>query len=343
MDEEGKVPKELVELDYMVRASVGAAKCRACRTPLPADALVTRRYCDPACRAKFHRMKKDKRARDPLGIVRTGDEDPEIFTIAKMMAIENLDDEIRTVIRDEVRKSITKSVQDKMLGATEIMAEMLPIALARLAQDMGSKDWVRSHRAQGLFFKYMSQNVVTANPEEEQSRTINLIVNQDPNTALSVHNVPATPLGQEFITASTELTPEIKYDGDGNVVEGFELGDIETLFPIRFVAEQFSQEFDEDAHLGRHEFAAGVDGINANRRGATEFRQDHLEIAALEFVGDVPGRAQADAQARQERLAHELARIGADIALDLDGFLSVRPVETPALLRIRGETVVEFE
>lgn len=111
---------------------------------------------------------------------------PEHIVKARQLAFGNLEDEVREVMRDEIRKTVTQAVKDNVLGAAEVMTHLLPSVLAGLAQDVQSEDWMVRSRAQAIVLKY-AMPFGEEKVEKDDLRIINVI-----------HNVPIpdSPLGE---------------------------------------------------------------------------------------------------------------------------------------------------
>lgn len=142
--------------------------CRACGTALPEDSDRRRKYCDDACRKRFERqVKKEAEELAEYGyddqkllLARPGENGfgsriTETTRLMRRMAIERLDDEVRTEMRQQISETITPIVRDKIYGAANAMAELLPIALAGIAIDLESDDWMIRGRARDALLKYV--------------------------------------------------------------------------------------------------------------------------------------------------------------------------------------------
>lgn len=133
-------------------------ECRNCQAPLDGD--TRRRYCSTKCKREFNERFADVSVTDP----KTGElaprAVPEYVKKARALAERKLndmvalDDEVREVMREEIRKHITEQVKDKVLGATDLMATMLPLAMARLYQDLESPVWAEYSRAAAIVMRY---------------------------------------------------------------------------------------------------------------------------------------------------------------------------------------------
>lgn len=67
---------------------------------------------------------------------------------------ESEDDYFREVLQDAVRDQVTTYVQDNILGAAEIITNLLPKALASLADDLENGDEYLRAKARDTLFKY---------------------------------------------------------------------------------------------------------------------------------------------------------------------------------------------
>lgn len=126
-----------------------------------------RKYCSINCRKKFTTKSLAGRPKDPDHI-----------KIAKALARGRLEDMVREVMSDEIRKAVGQVVRDKVLGAAEAMTEALPKAVAGLAVDVEDENVFIRQRAQALLFKYTMPFL----REEGQK--------QDLGQITVIHNVP---------------------------------------------------------------------------------------------------------------------------------------------------------
>lgn len=173
--------------------------CRDCGALLSESADSRKLYCNDACRKRFQRkfraeMAEKRAARlaaEPDLPEDGSNYDPdlggdklrtELITIPdyikkarELATSEVLDDEIREVLREEIRRSISTHVQDKVLGISEVMVQMLPEVMSALYVDLKSKDYVKRSAAYKLIMQYSMgflkqggdgtpQNVTIINP-----------------------------------------------------------------------------------------------------------------------------------------------------------------------------------
>lgn len=148
--------------------------CRNCDEPLPENSDPRRRYCSDRCRVAFSRHMKSIEPLKGKG----GRHTPEHIAKARQLAFGNLEDEVREVMRDEIRKTVTQAVKDNVLGAAEVMTHLLPSVLAGLADDVKSEDWMVRSRAQAIILKY-AMPFGEEKAEKDDLRIVNVI-----------HNVP---------------------------------------------------------------------------------------------------------------------------------------------------------
>lgn len=178
-------------------------KCRNCEAPLDGD--TRRRYCSDECKRDFNTRWNDP---DSPEVVSPGGVPapkgpravPEYVRAARELAERKLrdmtvlDDEVREVMREEIRKHITSHVKDKVLGATDLMASMLPLAMARLFEDLESNDWARYSRASAIVMRY---TMMIANQDAEgQDLGRITVLHQIPGQDPVEHELPDTPLGR---------------------------------------------------------------------------------------------------------------------------------------------------
>jgi hypothetical protein len=102
------------------------------------------------------------------------------------LAFDRLDDEVREVLREEVRAQITQHVRDNMLGAVEVLTNMLPLGLAAIHKDLQSPDWVERRDAYKILLQY-AMKMPDVDPNANDSRVLNIITNVP---------IPDTPLGK---------------------------------------------------------------------------------------------------------------------------------------------------
>lgn len=190
--------------------------CLACGEPLPEPRRSTRKYCDRACRAKFQRI---------VALEKKADGTPEKISDAqkrmKALAFENLGDEVRQVLREEIRETISQHVKDNVLGAAEVMTHMLPTAMAAVKQDLESEDWMSRSRAYALVMKY-AMAFAEADAKEEKAQNI-VVVSGVPT--------PDTPLGHAVVHQMNELPNASASYSDEDVVEGEIVEEFERNWP----------------------------------------------------------------------------------------------------------------
>lgn len=95
--------------------------------------------------------------------------DPDVQEM-KSRALDTLEDEIRDTMREVIKEEITPIIREKAQGAVIVMLDMLPKAMARLAQDLDSKDSVARRNAVAITMKY-AMPTVQDNTKVEEDRT----------------------------------------------------------------------------------------------------------------------------------------------------------------------------
>jgi hypothetical protein len=179
--------------------------CLGCGEPLPEPRRATRKYCDSKCRAKFQRL------------IASSEDKPKISDVkkkARALAFENLNDEVREVLRQEIREQISQHVKDNVLGAAEVMTQMLPEAMGALKQDLESEDWMARSRAYALVMKY-AMSFAEADAKDQGGQNI-VVVSGVPT--------PDTPLGHAVVEQYETLPEASAVVEDGEYVEEFERG-----------------------------------------------------------------------------------------------------------------------
>jgi hypothetical protein len=190
--------------------------CLACNTPLPEPRRASRKYCDQKCRAKFQRA---------VALEKKPDQSPTKISDAqkqmKALAFENLGDEVRQILREEIRETISQHVKDNVLGAAEVMTHMLPTAMAAMKQDLESEDWMSRSRAYALVMKY-AMAFAEADGKDEKPQNI-VVVSGVPT--------PDTPFGHAVVERLDELPNASASYNDDDVIEGEVLEDFEMNWP----------------------------------------------------------------------------------------------------------------
>lgn len=141
--------------------------CKFCNhNSIPKTAGPNTRYCSAKCRelARKQREKANgersrlKRAdeRKALGIVdkEAARVSAESIQMMRRLVLDEGQDVVREVMRDEVRKQITQHIQDNVKGAAEVMTAALPRAVAACIADMERREWNVRSRAYALMMKY---------------------------------------------------------------------------------------------------------------------------------------------------------------------------------------------
>lgn len=181
--------------------------CLGCGEPLPEPRRPTRKYCSDKCRAKFQRL---------VALEANPDGSRPTISDAKRqmraLAFENLGDEVREVLRQEIREQISQHVKDNVLGAAEVMTQMLPEAMAAVKQDLESEDWMARSRAYALVMKY-AMAFAEADPKDQGNQNI-VVVSGVPT--------PDTPLGHAVVEHYETLPKASASVDDSDVIEEFE-------------------------------------------------------------------------------------------------------------------------
>lgn len=189
--------------------------CLACGTDLPEPRRASRKYCDQKCRARFQRS---------VAMELAGDKPMKISDAQKHMkelAFENLGDEVRQVLREEIRETISQHVKDNVLGAAEVMTHMLPTAMAAVKQDLESEDWMSRSRAYALVMKYA---MAFADADVKDDKPQNIVV-------ISGVPTPDTPLGHAMVHQYEGLPVASASYNDDDVVDGEVVEEFERDWP----------------------------------------------------------------------------------------------------------------
>jgi hypothetical protein len=171
--------------------------CRNCKAPLDGD--TRRRYCSTKCKKEFnYNVSTGKSTAPEVRSVPEYVKNARALAERKLADMTVLDDEVREVMREEVRKHITERVKDRVIGATDLMGEMLPLAMARLYEDLESQDWARYSRAAAIVMRY---TMMIANQDADGADLGRITV---------VHEIPGQdPV--EFVLPDTELGHEVAH------------------------------------------------------------------------------------------------------------------------------------
>lgn len=190
-----------------------ARNCRQCGEALPANSRADKKYCSAVCRVKHAKMARAGMSAGGQVTI------PEHIKTMRRLAFEDMNDEVREVLREEIRGVITQHVRDNVLGVTEVMTGMLPKAAAALAEDLSSEDEIVRSRAYGLVFKYSMPLL------DEKGKDADL------GKITVIHEIPVptdTPFGRSMADAADydmDKAPERPLLGDGSpepAVEDFE-------------------------------------------------------------------------------------------------------------------------
>jgi len=138
--------------------------CHNCGENLPEDSHASRKFCNDACRSQYNR-----KALGGSGVTTMHD----ARALAKKLAFKDMEDVVREVLREEIRKTITQHVHDNVLGAAEAMTALLPEAIGALAVDLQDQDPIFRQRATNIILKY-TMGMDKTNPDGEDTRIINI-------------------------------------------------------------------------------------------------------------------------------------------------------------------------
>lgn len=171
------------------------SKCRFCGEEV--EGTSRKKFCDTKCRVAFARKMKEARKAGALAKI-----EPAHVKQMRVLAFDGMDDDVREILRESVREQVSQHVKDNVLGAAEMMTGMLPKALAGIAKDLESKEWMTRSRAQALVLKYaMSFADKDGDGKELGSITV-------------LHQVPIP---------DTTLGRRVAEEIEGEVVEEFEV------------------------------------------------------------------------------------------------------------------------
>lgn len=174
--------------------------CSHCAEPVPEG--WTKKYCSNKCKVAASRARtaKNKLQGEAVSMAE------HLAKIKELAKYEGSDSEfpidiVREVYRDAVRDNINQFVRDSILGATEIMADLLPKALAAVQQDLESKDPFDRRAA----YKVLLQYVMPLQKETGDG--------DSPKTLVVVHGVPVpdTQFGAKYaeeIEAGEVILPD---------------------------------------------------------------------------------------------------------------------------------------
>lgn len=191
--------------------------CKTCGKLIRYEDHLNRSYCSDECRVRF-RVNKERNLRRTAATRKEVAQLPD--HIKKMVDLAfgaNSDEVVRQVFREEVRENVTRYVRDNVLGAAEVLTQMLPKTLEGIARDLDDPDWVVRSKAQALVMKYA---MTFAEKEGDKN---------DLGTLTVVHNVPLpdTPLGQQIAEIADQVDSELEI-----------LEDFEKYWPICSVCEK---------------------------------------------------------------------------------------------------------
>ncbi len=161
--------------------------CVFCGEPLPKEKHPRQKFCSKSHADKHnHRVKAARRKGGKASAL-----SPLYKRVAELMGEELIvAEELRPVINDILRENITQHVKDSALGTFEILANLMPKALAALNQDLESRDPLERTRA-AMFLSKLFLSMKDIEPGPRQSPpTLEIITNV---------NVPQGPAGEVFL------------------------------------------------------------------------------------------------------------------------------------------------
>lgn len=125
--------------------------CQVCNEKLE-DVGPNAKYCGDACRKQAERDRAENRE-----VLKNASLTPEeIMEGARRLAgSPAFEDEVREVMREEVRRSIDQYARDRVLGFVEGMVGMLPMALVQINRDLNSESWPERKTAYAILTKYL--------------------------------------------------------------------------------------------------------------------------------------------------------------------------------------------
>lgn len=172
--------------------------CVYCGAGISEDASPLKQFCSDSCKKKlYYRRKKAKEAVQRLPEVANGVKQMRDLDALALEGGDPIYAEYRKLLSDALRTNISQYVQDQLLGSGEILAGMVPKALAILSDEMDSEnDYVRS-RAVAATMKY-AMAFKGQEGDKENLGTINVVHNMGTT-------VPDTALGHATIDASDRL------------------------------------------------------------------------------------------------------------------------------------------
>lgn len=160
-----------------------AKNCLTCGRKLK-DAPRHRKFCGSACRQRNHRRVNKAKADKNLKMSITKTAPEHIKDMVYLAFGADSMDVVRQVMREEIRSNITQAVQDNVLGAAEMMTQMLPKALGGLLLDLNNQDYYVRGRAQQLVLKYAMPLINTDGDEKDLGKLKVIHEVSTPNTPL---------------------------------------------------------------------------------------------------------------------------------------------------------------
>lgn len=172
--------------------------------------IASAKYCSDRCRKEVARRK----SRAGRLNARQNHLAPE-YRAARAIVSEKVEDEVREVMREEIRAGVTDTVRENVLGAAQTLTGLLADAVGVLASDLNHKDGMIRRNAAKILLQY---GMPFANADATKMDSGNITI---------VHNIalPDTTFGQrvgEVIegeyakVAGGLLNPSLPYDAETN-------------------------------------------------------------------------------------------------------------------------------
>lgn len=168
------------------------------------------RYCDQACRKAADRAKEDNAA----ALATAGMTPEQVTEAARKLAVSPaFEDELREVMRDEVRSTMQRYVRDRVIGFVDGMTGMLPAVLVQLNRDLNSESWPERKTAYAIITKYM---MPLMSADEQNVGQNNLVI--------QIGSDAAEAFQDEMVDAEYEVAPNgvERFETDWPVCSGCE-------------------------------------------------------------------------------------------------------------------------
>jgi hypothetical protein len=173
-----------------------------CGNYLADDARANAKYCSDTCRYRFNQRLKTAAKEGGSAHL------PAHVKEMRRLALEQADDVVREVLRDEVRDQITLHVRDNILGLAERMSGLAPSVVAAITEDLQSPDEIVRSRAYGLWLKYFMP-LLKGDEKQEDGRVVVVMNVPGPESAQEI--IDMTEEAQE-VTEPVETPPAVPLD-----------------------------------------------------------------------------------------------------------------------------------